>query len=108
MDHSLKVWDIRPYISGGDDADRLTHTFYGVQHNFERNLLRCGWSWDDQLVAGGSGDRVVYCYDVDKDKMAHRLGGHHGSVNEVQFHPSRNVIASGSSDKTIYIGELDQ
>jgi WD40 repeat protein len=43
--------------------------------------------------------------------MVQRLGGHHGSVNEVAFNPNPkygDVLASGSSDKTIFIGELQK
>ena len=31
--------------------------------------------------------------------------GNKGSVNEVVFHPTENIIASCSSDKQIFIGE---
>jgi len=80
----------------------------GIQHNFEKNLLRCGWNHDDTLVTGGSGDRFVCVWNVETGNMTQRLGGHHGSVNEVSFHPNRDIIASCSSDKTIYLGELNK
>ena len=49
---------------------------------------------------------MVNVWESDTGMMIHRLGGHHGSVNETAFHPKRNLLASGSSDKTIYLGEL--
>jgi len=36
------------------------------------------------------------------------LPGHNGSVNSVIFHPTENVVASASSDKSIFIGELSE
>lgn len=112
MDNSVKVWDIRPFIQGNDDSKRCIHTLYGVQHNFEKNLLRAGWNHDGSMVTAGSADRFVNIWDFahgKEGKLVQRLGGHHGSVNEVVFNPNpeyANIVASGSSDKTIYIGEL--
>jgi Prp8 binding protein len=108
MDNTVKIWDIRPYVPN-EDA-RCLHTLYGAQHNFEKNLLRAAWSHDGTLISAGSADRFVCVWDVTQGregKLVQRLGGHHGSVNEVAFNPRhRNVIASGSSDKSIYLGEL--
>jgi Prp8 binding protein len=58
------------------------------------------------MVSAGSADRMVYIWDPETGHMIHRLGGHHGSVNETAFSPEKNLIASCSSDKTIYIGDL--
>ncbi len=72
---------------GNDDSNRLVRTMGGVAHNFEKNLLRCNWNYNDTLVTAGSADRMVYVWDPDNGNMVHRLGGHHGSVNECVFHP---------------------
>ena len=40
-------------------------------------------------------------------KDYHLVSGHAGSVNECVFHPKEPIIASGSSDKQIYLGEID-
>jgi len=50
----------------------------------------------------------VYIWDVDTAEIVEKLGGHHGSVNETAFHPEMNVIASASSDKTVYVGEFEK
>lgn len=36
-----------------------------------------------------------------------QLPGHKGSVNEAVFHPKEPIIGSASSDKNIYLGEID-
>ena len=48
----------------------------------------------------------VYVWDVHSCKMQYKLPGHTGSVNEVVFHPKEPIIASASSDRSIYLGEL--
>lgn len=78
----------------------------GIQHGFERNLLRCNWSPDSKHVISASADRVVYVYRVRDSVNVARLPGHQGSVNTVAWHPTEPVVASGSSDKTVFLGEL--
>ncbi|KAF4669843.1 U5 small nuclear ribonucleoprotein [Perkinsus olseni] len=106
MDKSVKLWDIRPFVA--HDSQRLVHHFTrGVQHDSERNLLRVRWSPDDQYFTTGNAKRVVNVWDVRSREILYSLPGHTGSVNEVCFHPSESyVIASASSDRTIYLGEL--
>ena len=53
MDHTIRCWDIRPYVQGS----RCVKVYYGVSHNFEKNLLRVCWSPDDTLLSAGSADR---------------------------------------------------
>lgn len=105
MDKTVKMWDISPFVVGGY---RCLKTFIGATHNFEKNLLRCAWNKDDSVVSAGSSDNFVYLWDVDTSEIVEKLGGHHGSVNETAFHPEMNIIASGSSDKTIYVGEFEK
>lgn len=60
------------------------------------------------MVAGGSGaaSQVVFVFNVETGKMVHSLGGHAATVNQVEFAPQSNVIASASSDKSIIMGEV--
>jgi Prp8 binding protein len=102
MDSTLRVWDVRPYAP----AERCVKVLTGAVHNFEKVLLRCAWSPDGTKVTAGSADRNVHIWDVDSGSLLYKLPGHKGSVNEVVFHPSEPIVASCSSDKTIYLGEL--
>lgn len=103
MDNTLRIWDIRPYVQG----DRCIKVFTGHQHNFEMHLLKCAWSPDSNRVSCGSSDRFVYIWDVPSRRILYKLPGHNGSVNDVDFHPTEPIVLSASSDKTIFIGELD-
>lgn len=80
--------------------------FEGANHAFEKLLLKCAWSPDGERVAAGSADRTVFVWDFATSRVEYRLPGHAGSVNEVDFHPKEPILASGSSDKHIYLGEL--
>lgn len=103
MDNTLRLWDIRPYVP----IDRCLSIFVGHQHNFERNLLRCCWSKDGSRVSAGSSDRFVYIWDTNTKSIQYKLPGHNGSVNDLAFHPDEPIILSASSDKNLYLGEID-
>ena len=104
MDNTLRIWDVRPFVK--DPAQRCTKVLKGHAHNFEKTLLRCSWSPDDKKVSAGSADRNVYIWDVESGNPLYKLPGHKGAINEVVFHPSEPIVASCSSDKTIFLGEL--
>uniref|UniRef100_A0A1A9X086 U5 small nuclear ribonucleoprotein 40 kDa protein n=1 Tax=Glossina brevipalpis TaxID=37001 RepID=A0A1A9X086_9MUSC len=103
MDNTLRIWDIRPYVPG----ERCVKIFQGHQHNFEKNLLRCAWSPDGSKISAGSADRFVYIWDTTSRRILYKLPGHSGSVNDVDFSSKEPLILSGSSDKTLYLGEIE-
>lgn len=103
MDNTLKSWDIRPFAPG----IRLEKTFTGHQHNFEKNLLRCSWSPNGNMVTAGSSDRMVYVWNYNSTELMYKLPGHRGSVNEVVFSPKEPLVLSCSSDKQMYLGEIN-
>lgn len=102
MDGSLMVWDVKPFC---ESESRMVRCFIGATHNFEKNLLKCCWSDDAALISAGSADRTVNVWDVKTGDLKHRLGGHKGSVNETSIRGGH--IVSGSSDKTIIVGKLE-
>lgn len=69
------------------------------------------------MVGCGSADNYVYIYDSTNLEIKYDfcsflmlcrycLPGHTGCVNDVQFHPLEPIIASCSTDKKIYLGEI--
>lgn len=102
MDNKVYIWDVRPFVQGS----RLLKEFIGVQHTFEKTLLRCAWSPDGSKISAGSGDRFVYVWDTTTRRILYKLPGHRGAVNAVDFHPIEPIVASASSDQTIYLGEI--
>lgn len=103
IDNTLRIWDVRPYAP----QERCVKVFTGHQHNFEKNLLRCAWSSDGSKVSAGSADRFMYIWDTTTRRIIYKLPGHNGSVNDIDFHPNESIIVSGSSDKQIYLGEIE-
>jgi Prp8 binding protein len=117
MDQTLRQWDIRPFVQSssswngthpyGPQDPRLVRTYAGHAHNAEKGLLKCAWSANGQLVSGGSSDARVHIWDVLSGQELYDLPGHKGCVHAVTFHPTETVvIASGSSDRQIFVGEL--
>ncbi|TPX49960.1 hypothetical protein SeMB42_g02410 [Synchytrium endobioticum] len=104
MDNTVRIWDIKPFAV---ESSRLLKTFEGAPHGFEKNLLKPCWSSDGDFVAAGAGDRTVTVWDVNARKIVYKLPGHKGSVNEVDWHAREPIILSGSSDKTLFLGELN-
>jgi len=104
IDGTMREWDVRNYVPDG--SRRMKKSFVGAKGNAERGLLKCGWNFDGTMVSGGSADRVVRVWDEMTAEELYSLPGHKGCVNCIAFHPSQNMIASGSSDKNIYVGEL--
>jgi Prp8 binding protein len=104
MDNTVRTWDVRSFVLGDSRASKV---YLGAVHNYEKNLLRCAWSSDGSRVSSGSSDWFVYVWDVQSTRILYKLPGHRGSVNEVDFHPTQPIVASVSSDKTIYLGEIE-
>ena len=102
MDNVVRCWDVKPYAA----ADRCTKVFLGAQHNYEKNLIKCAWSASGAQVGAGSADAFVYVWDANTRRIAYKLPGHAGSVNEVDFHPTQPIICSCGNDKQIYLGEI--
>eukprot|EP01098_Paradermamoeba_levis_P005182 TRINITY_DN2203_c0_g3_i1.p1 TRINITY_DN2203_c0_g3~~TRINITY_DN2203_c0_g3_i1.p1 ORF type:complete len:224 (-),score=60.01 TRINITY_DN2203_c0_g3_i1:271-942(-) len=103
MDNQLRIWDVRPFAP----QSRCIKIFQGHSHNIEKNLLKCSWSPDGSKISCGSADNFVYVWDTTSRRILYKLPGHAGSINEVDFHPKEPIIGSGSSDKTIYLGEIE-
>ncbi|XP_066268836.1 U5 small nuclear ribonucleoprotein 40 kDa protein-like [Branchiostoma lanceolatum] len=102
MDNTVRIWDVRPFAP----QERCVKIFQGNQHSFEKNLIRCNWSPDGSKVTAGSADRFVYVWDTTSRRILYKLPGHDGSINEVDFHPYEPIVLSASSDKKIYLGEI--
>lgn len=104
MDATVRSWDVRPFVI--NESNRCDKVFQGSTHGAEKNLLRCNWSPDQNMVTCGSANRAVQIWDAVTTKLLYCLGGHKGSVNDAIFHPSEPIIASCGTDKQIFMGEL--
>ncbi|KAJ1499185.1 U5 small nuclear ribonucleoprotein [Coelomomyces lativittatus] len=102
LDHTLRVWDIKPY-----SPERHLACIEGCQHDFSRNLVKPCWSTTGRYIACGTGDRLVHVWEVLKLGVFMRLPGHRGTVNQVDWHPKEPILCSVSADKSIFMSELE-
>lgn len=102
MDNKLKVWNVQPFAPD----DRLISTFEGAVQGNEKFLLKAAWSGDGQRIAAGSADRSVMVWDARSSKIMYKLPGHKGTVTSIDMHTTQPLLLSGSTDKTLFLGEL--
>jgi len=102
MDNTIRVWDVRTLATGNRQRQQLT----GHHHSFEQLLIRSRWSPDGNWIGSGSSDRYLHIWDAKSGQLTYSLPGHTGSVNDVSFHPLEPIVASASSDRKVYLGEL--
>ena len=105
FDCTVREWDVRPFCAA---PDRCTNTFMGHAQSADKNLIRASYNADATYIGSGSGDRFVYVWNRATGKVEYKLPGHKGCVNDVQFHPTEPLIASASTDKTVFLGELEE
>ena len=49
------------------------------------------WSPDGRYLSAGSADKYLYIWDYEDSKIAYKLPGHLGSINDVAFHPAEPI-----------------
>ncbi|OOF91034.1 hypothetical protein ASPCADRAFT_211634 [Aspergillus carbonarius ITEM 5010] len=102
-DSTVRTWDIRPFAP----TNRHIRTFDGAPVGLEKNLIRASWDPSGEKIAAGSGDRSVVVWNSKSGKILYKLPGHKGTVNDVRFSPNNEpIVVSGSSDRTLMLGEL--
>jgi len=55
---------------------------------------------DDHRIVTGGVDNQVIVFDAEHEKLAQKLVGHNKKVNAVHFHPTKEIVVSGSQDNT--------
>ncbi|KAK7470078.1 hypothetical protein VKT23_001519 [Stygiomarasmius scandens] len=101
------IHDVRPF---SPSPTRIHRSLQGAPAGFENTLLKGAWSRDDGglRVAVGGADRMVCIWEVESGKIQYKLPGHKGTVTAVDFHPKEPIILTGSKDRTMLLGEIEQ
>jgi WD40 repeat protein len=67
-------------------------------------LFSIAFSPDSRSILGGSSDRCLYFYDLDRRERTHRIRAHANDVNAVAFTDNTSqILCSGSDDSLIKI-----
>ena len=64
------------------------------------------WSPSGARIAAGSSDGMLNIWDVQTGALTYKLPGHSGAVTDVAWHPTEPILASCSTDMSIYMGEI--
>src|SRR5579875_3235730 len=93
FDKTVKIWDMR--------TGYLVHTLRG-----HSGAVFCvAWPPDDVRVSwlvSGANDKSIRFWDLALEKTISDLKNHKGAVNDLARSPSKDVLASGSADSSIY------
>ncbi|CRG98852.1 U5 snrnp-specific protein, putative [Plasmodium relictum] len=101
VDETICFWDIQPFSCD----EKLLFNLKAPKYNVDYNLIKLRFN-NDNLLACGSGDNYLYIYDYKQKILKYSLPGHHSTINDVAFHPLEEIVASCSSDHTIFLGEF--
>lgn len=133
--HTNRVWtlDYHPngnlLASGGDDNrlilwDVATGNTIKTRQGHSNSIYGIALSLDQSQVATAHEDETVKVWNLDQfihtnsdlinpactsltvEKPAHTLRGHTGRVMSVDFHPQGKILASGSTDRTIRLWDV--
>ena len=92
-----------------------------IVSSFKANNLHCSFVrefqghrdgiWDVAVSSSGSrallgtasADRTARVWSVEGGRCGLRYTGHQGSVNSIQFHPSQDLVITGSGDGTAQV-----
>jgi len=88
-----------------------THTpiqkrnFYGFLSD-DWSIPRATFSNDNQFIYTTSQDNSIYAYAIQNEKLVSQITGHTGVVRDISVHPTLNILASCSYDKTVKLWEI--
>lgn len=74
----------------------------------EAPVLMMEFDPSGRLLATGSADSTIICWDIDKQVCTHTLRGHAGVISALKFHPDadRWMLFSGSDDCHVRVWDL--
>ena len=103
QDNTVRTWNVQPFVA----ENRSISSYSGAPVGLEKNLMRANWNRDGSKIAAGSGDCTLVIWDVASTNLLYKLPGHRGCVNDVHFSPTDSIIVSGSSDRSLLLGQLN-
>jgi len=101
LNSSLRLWK----FGGGEQQQfKCLKTYRG--HVNEKYCIFANFAFG-RCIVSGSEDNCVYIWDLQSKNLIQKLEGHEGPVLGVDTHDTKQMIVSGSMDKTIRLWVLD-
>lgn len=101
MNGSLTSYSARAFIPEG--ISRKAANYFGAPSGKEFQLIRTAFNNNSTSIATGSEDKTLTTFDFVSKKVKIKYTGHNGTVLDVDYHPSEEVLLSTSTDGTIII-----
>jgi Prp8 binding protein len=123
LEGMISIWNVLPFTGAEDNHNNANENEHGNETDDDRcinewslgsagalmdgSLQRCDWGQvgDAEYLTAGTKDGLVNVWRPNGE-LVYQLPGHRGVVYDVALHPTQPIVASGSGDKTILVGEL--
>ncbi|CAI5758363.1 unnamed protein product [Candida verbasci] len=100
----IRIYNINESLPKG--FSRLSNTIFdGAPSGKENWLIRTCFSNNNLSIFSGSEDYSVTQWDI-TGEVVNKFEGHEGTVIDVNYHPTENIMMSSSTDGTIILREL--
>jgi WD40 repeat protein len=78
-------------------------TFSASMPYMDEKITDLGFLHEDNYFLASNTDGKIYVYDYPRHKLVKVLKDHISEVNSLAVHPTKNIFASGSSDRSIIL-----
>lgn len=85
------------------DSAVIARNFYGMQNDKSSQPKVCWNTTDKYIYVTSALDNAVYVYDVCCEKNVTQLKGHTALVRDIARHPTKEILATCSYDKSVKI-----
>ncbi|KAG5178330.1 WD40-repeat-containing domain protein [Tribonema minus] len=100
LDHRIRLWTV-----GTTGTPTKCMKTYKGHHNDKYSIFSAFCLTQGQHIVSGSEDKKVYLWNINSRQVVQTLEAHADAVLAVSTHPTRDIMASGSLDKTVKLWE---
>jgi WD40 repeat protein len=103
-DQTVKIFNLK--------ANEVVRTFNMIPHS-NQNELRGLYSIAfaktcDELIGCTSSDKSTYLWNHESGELKHRFVGHTDEVNDIDFHPTQQIMVTASDDCNAIVWDIQE